>query len=187
MNSQIKDRILKTDPKLRFNQCDVLKDLIIYHHSDTVDGELILSTLLLSYSIVVNQECDLLHDFNARNDNNSNSDKYLPNIIVLPCYLSEDFRDGSHRGDMSCTKWNSELFKKIRQNNDARFHFLPGHALFQIPDLIIDFKHIYTVNRDVLYKQISELYIGSIAEVYRDHISQRYTNYLSRIGLPEVN
>ncbi|MFN0047697.1 MAG: hypothetical protein ACKVOU_01090 [Cytophagales bacterium] len=167
-----------------------MKNLSIITHSDVnEENEAIFSKTILPYGLIINQECDLEHDFNNRDDATSaTQDKYLPTIIILPAYLSEEFKTGRHRGaDTKGEVWSSDNFRKIKQNNNSRFHFLEQDTMNGIPDLVIDFKHIFAVSRNVLYKQIKKIYLASIAELFREHISHRYTHYLSRIGLPEIN
>lgn len=189
MQTQILNEFVKPNPKIRINQGDILKDLSIIFQSgvdkDNPD-EAILSEVVLLYAVVVSQECDLEHDFNNKTAFKADQDKYLPNILVLPAYLANQFKEGVHRGEgIKGMVWNSGLWKPITQNNNSRFHFINANETFQIPDLVIDFKHLYTVNRDFVYGHIENLYLASIGEIYRENISQRYSQYLSRIGLPE--
>lgn len=190
MQTQILNEFIKITPKIRINQGDILKDLSIVFQSgfdkDNPD-EAIISVVSLPYAIVVSQECDLEHDYNNKTTNKVDQDKYLPNILVLPAYLANQFKEGTHRGEgVKGMAWNSSnLWKPITQNNNNRFHYINAYEDYQIPNLVIDFKHIYTVNRDFVYSGIDNLYLASICEIYRENISQRYSQYLSRIGLPE--
>lgn len=190
MQTQIVNEFTKTSPKVRLNQGDILKDLSIILQSgfDKETNEAIMSEVFLSYSVVISQECDLEHDYNNQTTTKDNQDKFLPNILILPLYLANKFREGTHRGEqIKGMKWNSkELWKSIAQNNNARFHFIKLNEQFQIPESVIDFKHLYTINRDLIYDNLSNVYLASICEIYRENISHRYTYYLSRIGLPEI-
>lgn len=188
MQTQILNEFVKASPKSRLNQGDILKDLSIIFQSgfDKKNNEAILSEVILSYSVVISQECDLEHDYNNKTSSKENQDKFLPNILILPLYLANQFRDGTHRGEqIKGMKWNSSLWGNIIQNNNSRFHFIKANEQFQVPDSIMDFKHLYTVNRDVVYENLNNVYLVSIGEIFRENISQRYTHYLSRIGLPE--
>ena len=64
---------------------------------------------------------------------------------------------------------------------------MKGEKTFQIPDLVLDFKHYYAISRDVLYENFGDYCIGSINELFREALSQRFAYYLSRIGLPTTN
>ena len=188
MESQIKIEFIVESPKNRLNQGDILKDLsvIVTTDYDFEKSKALFVEVNLKYAIVINQECDLEHDFNAHNEQSANQDKYLPNVLILPAYLEPEFKSGKHRGESIVAEtYNSERFKIIKQNNNARFHFINKFEDLQIPDLIIDFKHLYTINRDFIYNNINRNYLASICEIYREGISHRYSHYLSRIGLPD--
>ena len=74
--------------------------------------------------------------------------------------------------------------KKIMNNEDPRFHFLHFEDGFELPDMVIDFKHFYTVSTEYLYRNINNR-VCSLSELYREKISQRFAYFISRIGLPE--
>ena len=189
MESQILREYIIDNPKHRFGQCDILKDLTIVSQSDINESnKATISETNLQYAIVVNQECDLEHDYDNRSKQQptGNQDKILPNLLIVPAYLAEYFKIGTHRGiKYKCTEWGGEQWKNIKSNQHNRFHYLALNSEFQIPELIIDFKHVYTINIEVAYKKKESLYHVSLCELYRDNLSQRYTNYLSRIGLPD--
>jgi hypothetical protein len=190
LESQIKYSYTKTSPKTRFNQGDILRDIEIITANDINihTSEYAISKIHLSFGIVINQECDLEHDFDCRQTASDNQDKYLPNILLLPAYLPEDFKSGNHRGEISAAKWSEKEFTKIKQNSSfIRFHYIKQNLDFQIPELVVDFKHIYTLGVAIAYKQIDKLYLASISEMFRESLSNRYCHYLSRIGLPEIN
>lgn len=77
-------------------------------------------------------------------------------------------------------------WKKICQNETPRYHYLNRYEPFEIPDLVLDFKRYYTVSREYLYDIYNEVYLASLGGLYREDLSQRFANYLSRIGLPEL-
>lgn len=187
MQSQIINEYTKTTPKLKFNQGDILKDISIIAHTDNNENGAVITEIFLDYGVVINQDCDLEHDFNNRNNPQSlNQDKFLPNLLILPAYLANKFREGTHRGKhIKGMYWNNTLWNPIIQNRDIRFHFIKSDEEFQVPDLVVDFKHLYTIDRDVAYSKINGLYLVTICEIYREHLSHRYSHYLSRIGLPD--
>ncbi|NOT93220.1 hypothetical protein [Ferruginibacter sp.] len=187
MQSQVVNQYTKTKDKKRFNQGDILKDISLFVL--TGSGELQVSEINLEYAIVVSQDCDLEHDYNNRNNPaKKDEDKFLPNILLLPAYLATKFRTGEHRGDeIKGLTWGSDKWKLISQNNEARFHFISQSEDYQIPELVLDFKHLYTIDRDMLYNKMGNVYLASICELYRELLSQRYSNFLGRIGLPEIS
>ena len=180
MTTQISNFFIKESPKLRFCQGDILQNVGVFSFND--EGAAIEITLL--NCVVINQECDLEHDYNARASTNGNQDKYLPNILLLPAYLSEQFRAGTHRGNIVCHNWSSNQWKSIENNNNPRFHFISENNALQIPNLVIDFKHCFSIERNYLQKKIPSVYLASLAEIFRENVSQRYCSFLGRIGLP---
>ncbi|MDD1745413.1 MAG: hypothetical protein LUQ20_06370 [Candidatus Methanoperedens sp.] len=119
-----------------------------------------ISQATLPYIIVLTQDCDLELDFNNRSQPASEKhDKYLQTILICPAYNAEVFRIGDHLKSIGLKmhEWKkSEDYKRITQQNHARFHFLEKNQALQVPQLIVDFKH------------------------------QRFSSYLSRIGLPDI-
>lgn len=191
MESRIQNRYYRETKKNRLNQCDIVQNIKIASASDfdLLTGKYSISEYNLPYGIVINQECDLENDFENRFDPQAlDQDKLLPNILILPAYLSEEFRSGSHLGQkLIGHSWESEAFKQIRDNLNLRFHHIQKNENFQIPDLVIDFKHLYSLKTEIAYKLIDKIYYISISELFREQISSRFTYYLGRIGLPDIN
>jgi hypothetical protein len=189
--TQITKRYFREENKTRFCQGDILHDIQVAFASDIKaesDGkEYEFSVKNLLFGVVINQECDLEHDFSCRNGGSGALDKYLPNILILPAYPVEDFKKGIHREGIKAVEWGGDKFKDIMKNQNSRFHHINQNLDVQIPDLIIDFKHLYTVSSKILYKKIEDNYLASIGEIFREELSIRYCNYLGRIGLPEIN
>jgi predicted metal-dependent hydrolase len=84
-------------------------------------------------------------------------------------------------------KYNSERWNLIKTNQNFRFHYIRGEQNLQIPESVIDFKHYYTVPRSVIYSNYRDHYLATINELFRELLSQRFANYLSRIGVPKLN
>ncbi|NTU66358.1 MAG: hypothetical protein HGB08_00375 [Candidatus Moranbacteria bacterium] len=196
---------------IRTCQGDILRDVTIafgLELSDSSEGEseIELEHRYYNYAVVLSQDCDLSSDYNERNKNAEikekiknneleeekaiiSNDKYLPAILICPAYLLSDFVNGSH-----ITSWsmNSELKnennqKKLKSNNEfKRYHYIRGDSDLGIPELVLDFKHFMSVPRDTLYKIHNQVYIATISELFREELSQRFSNYISRIGLPEI-
>ena len=81
--------------------------------------------------------------------------------------------------------WSKDTrFDILIGNRDPRYHFISGSNELGTNDMIIDFKHFYTISRLNLYKDYDKHFVGTICELYRELLSQRFAGYLSRIGLP---
>jgi len=81
-----------------------------------------------------------------------------------------------------------QMNKQIKENKHIRYHFLPSEPGFQEQNLVVDFKHYFSIQRTQFYelaKVRSEFaYVCSIALLYREALSKRFSDYLSRIGFP---
>lgn len=206
MKSKIDTAYVEHDLK-RIFQGDILRDFkySAWNLARDVDGELIEITI--PYLIIMTQDCDLESDRRNHDDlfkllgedcnsldedeesEKENHDKFLHSILVCPAYPAKQLKKGDHLKGLglkmqkidSNTQWNF-----IKNNQNPRYHFLRKDVDLQIPDLVIDFKHYYTVPRDILYDTIKDHYLGTISELFREFLSQRFAFYLSRIGLPII-
>jgi len=149
----------------RVSQGDMYRDIEVF---DKVQpGERILRTRY-GYAIVLTQDCDLEQDWNANirkvcEEGAQRDDKILRHILLAPCYVE---------------------FGKVRDNKHIRYHYLPHQDGLPLPDLVIDFKHYFTVERDLFYAQLKEYRICSLKLLFREALSQRFAAYLARIGIP---
>jgi hypothetical protein len=150
-----------------------------------VQGDkLLLDSLEFPFVVCLNQECDLESDYISAV---REKDNCLLHLAIAPAFLFEHFLSGTHWGKVfensAGGKRKDTLIKKIVENEIPRYHYLlfPDPSM---PELIIDFKHFFTVNRDLLYLNLQNR-LCSIDDLFREKISQRFCNYVSRIGLPE--
>lgn len=168
----------------------MLRDIVILE-ADTGDAsELKVLERTLGYCVVVTQDCDLEHDFNNRKDvERKTTDKFLQSVLICPAYPAESLRQGTHLTDWSMTmqSFPSADWRKLISNNLSRYHFLQGMSALQVPELVVDFKHYFTVPREMFYRDLSDRYLATIEIVYRDHLSNRFAHYLSRVGLPDLS
>lgn len=186
MKSKI-DSVYLRHERERLCQGDIFRDIeYIFDIKET--GESIeFDTRKLPYIIVLTQDCDLESDHRNHTLTPNNQDKFLQSILVSPAYLAEQLKEGTHLSDLGLTmqKLNTGLWKPVKSNQNARYHFLPANTDFQIPDLVVDFKHYYTIPKERLVSNTN--YIGTLNELFRENLSHRFSHYLSRIGLPELN
>jgi hypothetical protein len=109
--------------------------------------------------------------------------------LVCPAYGWQEFIDGIHLKDYKLKMEeisSTEQKKKIKQQQVPRFHYLEEDSEKQIPPLVIDFKHYYTLPVEFLRHIYKKHYAYSLEELFRESLSQRFSFYLSRIGLPEI-
>jgi hypothetical protein len=176
--------------KRRVSQGDIYKDLNIIEARDPADDSKPSETHY-GYGIVLSQECDLEWDWqNYRelesSEENSKHDKLLRHIILAPCYPFELFLEGNHIEGRCMGIWKG-FRKPIKQNNHKRFHFLVKQDEINLPNLVVDFKHYFTLDRDVFYKMRTKpgKYVCSLDRLYREELSRRFAAYQARIGLPD--
>jgi hypothetical protein len=170
----------------RILQGDILRDVkfnYAIHETSIIE-------YFFPYMVVLSQDCDLEQDFDNRKEDgfDKKHDKYIYSILVCPAYLSEDFRKGEHLKsfDFRMESKNSKQFSDIKINQNPRYHYLEHYPEFQIPSMVLDFKHYFTFNTDYLYYIHKEHYVASLNELFRECLSQRFSYYLSRIGLPNI-
>ncbi|MDP2918128.1 MAG: hypothetical protein Q8N68_01355 [bacterium] len=168
----------------RLYQGDIFKDLkFVTGDPEKATEKDIIS---LTYAVVLSQDCDLESDFKCRKTN-ENQDKFLLSLLISPAFILESFAKGEHLGGWRMNAFNNRQVDSIK-NNDSfkRYHYLKGEPSFSVPELVIDFKHFFSLPRDFLYKEKKNKYVASLNEIFREELSQRFSNYLSRIGLPEL-
>lgn len=176
----------------RYHQGDILRDIILIQWAEEAEGDqsVQIQAQILPYSIVMSQDCDLEQDFKNQTDAASkDTDKYLQSILLCPAYPALNLKEGSHLEhlDMKMGRLNSDQWRQVKSNNNARYHYLIGAPDYQVPDLAVDFKHFFTIPRNVLYRSdYKDKYIATISELFRENLSMRFAQYLSRIGLPDL-
>lgn len=160
-----------------FTKIDIMESFIVK------GSKIEIEKISFPYVICLNQECDLENDYNSE----SNNDSRLIHIAIAPAFNFQDFLTGTHWANVYETKkpirrkdTKTEL---IIANEIPRYHYLkfPENDL---PELIVDFKHFFTINRNILYEQF-ENRLCSLEDLFKEKFSQRFSHFISRIGLPE--
>ncbi len=152
------------DVNKKITQGTILKELEI----DLSDEK----RLTLSKSIIISQSCDIEHSLNNFN---------LPSIMLLPMYECEFVIDGSYIEGNTMSPIQGNTKKKLLKDNElARFHYF-GENL-KLKALVIDFKRYYTFEKNFILDQ-AQRYVATLVTLHRELLSQRFCNYLGRIGL----
>lgn len=186
--SQIKTYYRKHNAD-RIVQGDILRDIkFIDWDWDVKKGDVITIEKELPYTVILTQDCDLEQDFRCRNNSKTNNDKMLQSVLVCPAWGWEEFIKGDHLLDFDS---KMEIIptarqKQIKIQQVARYHYLDSDLENQIPPLVIDFKHYYTLPINFLGHIYKKHYVTSVNELFRESLCQRFSFYLSRIGLPEI-
>lgn len=181
-------------PDEALRQGEVITDLAqVVSVPNTGGPNIQVSFSVHPYVVVLTQDCDLDLDHQARAGTVA-ADKKIP--AVLLCEVMDTKR-------LLLQVKASDLKKRIKNNADARYHFLSAVAATEdargagIPELAIDFKRYFTMPpEELIHRLNTPISIPSDAEVrairravlrspYIEHLSSRFAHYLSRVALPE--
>ena len=180
----------------RIEQGCILKNVEVRNAYD--DG----NDVVFDFSIVVSQDCDLEQDYNGRIDYGlsqkedyeppkggaklPDNDKYINQIIIVPAFTALVLKEGNHLTQLGRKMQyfdRKKLWPQVLNNNNLRYHYLEGDPNFGIPDLVLDFKHMYTLPRVYLYEQDVER-VARLEDLYSVDVSLRLSSFISRVGLP---
>lgn len=173
------------EPNERISQGDIFKDIEYIEYYLEKDGNIELSKIVFPYIFVLTQDCDLAQDFFLRG---KNQDKILISVLVAPMYNLEFVMDGSHLSELEIKMHkfkgtSNTAINDISENNNPRYHHLNfGNKM---PEFIIDFKHYFTLNRPYLESITKTNRLFKVKELHREQVCQRFSSFLSRIGLPD--
>jgi len=175
----------------RVCQGDIIANVEFVEYAIEKSGQIEISKIIFPYAYVLTQDCDLEQEYTSRtNENAQNQDKHLISVIVAPLYNLEQVYDGVHLEDIGLKmqtitrKVDKSDNKVLRQNNNPRYHYLEFPNDVTIPNSVIDFKHYFTVNNNLLLDMKKDYFVCKVSELYRENISHRFSFFLSRIGLP---
>ena len=174
----------------RIRQGDVFSSIPYYESYIETGGEFELNIYEFPYVVVLTQDCDLEQNKNARTgqDNEQDiilNDKHLFSLLVAPIYNSEHLLAGEHLTEIGIMsqKQNSKLKGPIITNQNSRYHYIEFSDEVILHNSIIDFKHYFSISLGYLESHLENRICG-INPIYRELVSQRFSNSLSRIGLP---
>lgn len=143
------------------------------------------------FAIIVSQDCDLEQDFNYRYHDKGNDRNVLPSILFCQAMDADRFR----KSEVYRSLFTSSTFTGNFKNNDAfRYHFIQRVSVeldahnCGLPELGIDFKRYFSMPTAEVYHRIDvghTLRRSVLQSPYRDHFSDRFFNFSSRVALPE--
>ncbi len=180
-----------TDERNRINQGDIFKNITHIENWEESGNELKISRIRYPYMIVLSQDCDLREDALVRS--NKINDKALLSVLAAPLYNFDQFLSGEHLKNLGIDATpipqnpSKTNHKNLIQNQTPRYHFLEENTNAGLPKLVIDFKHYFSISIEYLQKVKEDNFECALDFLYRERLSQRFANYLSRIGLPVDN
>lgn len=180
----------RRDQNNRINQGDIFNHITHIESWEEFGNELRISRICYPYVVVLSQDCDLREDALVRS--NTINDKALVSVLAAPLYNFDQFLDGEHLQGLGIAKApsfsknpNKSDHKNLVNNNNPRYHFLEQNSEAGLPALVIDFKHYFSIGVEYLQRIRDKHFEYPLDYLYRERLSQRFTNYLSRIGLPQ--
>lgn len=146
----------------------------------------------LNYSrvVVLSQSCDIEWNKKSRVSKNGKHDKILLTVLVAPLFDSVKATEGKHLNgfSMNMQAITRRVKDRARKYDIARHHILNTNMFnnkginIGFDEGIIDFKHFFTIPVNSLTE---DKYVDSIKLFHREKLSQRFSSFLSRIGIPE--
>ena len=145
--------------------------------------------------VVVSTGCDLLGDFAARrqleSENLSEQDqeelkaKLLPHIHVCEVFEQADIRQSLPKG--------RDLWARVNKNQDVRYHKVPKGKIadqegFGNPELFLDFRRMFSIPSDFLYKSLQSSGVerrGVIPSPWVDSLIDRLFHFQGRVCVPD--
>ena len=130
------------------------------------------------FSMVVHQDCDLLWDFKRA----EGKPPIINSILLVELHVPDK---------ENMAKSNS-VWEQLVKNKQERWHFLhssTANSKDKLPDLIADFRRLFTMRPAEIYRQIQkgETQRQCVLDVpYREHFQSRFAYYLQRVALPDV-
>lgn len=178
------------DVNKRLCQGDIISEVEHIEHVYEKDGTITISKIVFPYVLVLTQDCDLRQDYSFRYEDKKNQDKILISALVAPLYNALHVYSGEQLSDINIVSAPINEAKTqgqtLRQNKNPRYHYIEFPDDIEIVSSIIDFKHYFSVNINYLQNLKTSNFMCKISELYREDISQRFSSFLSRIGLPNT-
>ncbi|MEG4496638.1 response regulator [Microcoleus sp. F10-C6] len=135
----------------------------------------------VKYWIILTPSCDF-------------AQKKVEEVLFARCeLLSEQAEYKAWQSNLpNPSKSNEEKLKALLKNNrqksqQERFYFLPG--TLALPDLLVDFQQLKTLQCKELEKPIQEIWerVASLDSPFTEALLARFTRYLGRLGTPDLD
>jgi hypothetical protein len=198
------NKITKVDnsQQSRVSQGDIYKNIEYIEYADEKEGHIYISKIIFPLIIILTQDCDLEQDALFRGFHGvkgKTQDKILISALVAPIYNADHVFAGTHLDDihkehldkieqeeqsMEKIKENKTPGEYLKKNERCRYHYLEFPDVVPIVPSVIDFKHYFSVNIEQLISMREDHFVCRVSDLYREDISLRFANFLSRVGLP---
>jgi hypothetical protein len=173
----------------RVVQGDIIRDVEYVEYVAEKDGILEISRIVFPLAIVLTQDCDLEWDPRLRSEEAKNQDKLLLSALLAPIYTAAHVYAGEHLTDlglrMATINEKRSPGEYLRNNERPRYHYLDLPAGIQIAPSVIDFKHYFSAHIKYLVELRKRNRVCTLSPLFREDVTQRFSNFLARVGLPE--
>lgn len=177
---------------VRFFQGEILSHVIdrqVHSVGANADGEEEFQFLgeVHEYAVILSQDCDLTQHHNAvialEMDEARRRNAQLTHMLVV---VAEPFES------MKTRLGNGKQRERVPQNKDERYQFLAGVPVELdatgegIPDLLLDFKRLFSVPAVVLAQRVTcgeTKRRARLLTPYAEHLSVRFGHFYQRVGL----
>jgi len=149
-----------------------------------LSGNLELRVVRHPTAIVVSQDCDLHWDYEAREDR-TDDHKLLAHVLFCDLFTEERIR--------SAHGLDSQLWRRVRQNQDRRYHHFEAGPVSGTPDtltdLYADFNAVFSLPVEYCYALISDQALvrrGYLPSPYLEDFIDRVYHYLGRVAFRDL-
>lgn len=183
-NATNKDEIL---------QGDIFRNISYIYKTKESDDYVDITEFQFPYIIVLSQSCDI-SAMSKMIENGGKIVKFMPSVLVAPIYEKESLKTGEvlkeivENMDFTIQKDNfytSKEMSVIDKDYHARFHLLKfDNNPLPFDDAIIDFKHYFTISAEYLHA-VRDHRVCHLEQLFCEQITLRFSNYLSRVAIPD--
>lgn len=170
----------------RVSQGDIFRDVECIEYAVEKKGIIEVSKIVFPLVVVLTQDCDLAQDNGNRAKEFQNAT--LLSVLVAPLYNAEQLFRGEHLSDLDLKtepiSKNKTPGATLMKNERPRYHFIDFPTDVPLVASIADFKHYFSAHVTYLESVRKKQFVCRLSDLYREDLSQRFSAYLSRIGLP---
>ncbi len=174
--------IKQSAKEFRVDQGDIYSNISFFKCIDISSGNLNLNKLDFSNVLVLSQTCDL-----CRESEKGNS---ILSVLVVPLFPLEEFKLGKHLEGLGVEtdSVSTKVIERYRKKEHVRYRIIDldeeEKIKYHLEDsFVIDFRYFFTADISQFSRKKYKI---SLNNLFREDISQSFSNYLSRIGLPEI-
>ena len=172
--------------RTRVSQGDIFREIECIEYAVERRGIIEVSKIVFPLVIVLTQDCDLEQDWSNRGK--ATQSTRLLSVLVAPLYNAEHVFQGEHLNDIGI---KTEPINRKRspgtmlmQNERPRYHYIDFPQHTPLVASVADFKHYFSIHVPYLEKVRQTNFVCRLSDLFREDVSQRFTAYLGRIGLP---